>query len=111
MSVRAMSEVWNRELPAAVLPTALALADHADHEGRNAYPSVGLLAWKTSASRRTVQRHLRELEALGFIYSAGYSGGGHGRATRYHFDFEKVPQKDPWEPAVDARRLERRATQ
>lgn len=96
MSVRAITEVWSREVPARLLTTALALADHADHEGRNTYPSVSLLAWKTGADRRTVQRHLRELEATGFIFAAGYPKGGHGRATRYHFDFEKLPQKPPY---------------
>lgn len=96
MSVRAITEVWSREVPPRLLTTALALADHADHEGRNAFPSVGLLAWKTRASRRTVQRHLRELEATGFIYATGYAGGGFGRATRYAFDFEKLEMKPPY---------------
>lgn len=95
MSVRAISEVWNREVPGPLMLTALALADHADHDGRNTYPSVGLLAWKTGQSRRTVQRHLRALEASGFIEPAGYPNGGHGRATRYHFNFEKVGLKPP----------------
>lgn len=93
MSVRAMTEVWGREVPNPYMLTALALADHADHDGRNAYPSVGLLAWKTGQSRRSIQRHLRALEASGFIYAAGYPKGGHGRATRYHFDFDKIGRK------------------
>lgn len=97
MSVRAIAEVWARQVPRRLLTTALALADHADHDGRNAFPSVGLIAWKTTADRRTVQRHLRDLEALGFIYPAGYAKGGHGRATRYHFDFDALPPKPPHE--------------
>lgn len=96
MSVRAIAEVWNREVPTSHLLTALALADHADHEGRNAFPSVRLLAWKTGQSRRTVQRHLRALEASGFIEAAGYPKGGHGRATRYHFNFDKIGEKPPY---------------
>lgn len=93
MSVRAMTEVWSRDLPATVILTALALADHADHDGCNAYPSVRLLAWKTSQSRRTVQRHLRDLAAAGFIVADAWPRGGHGHATRYHFDFAAVPEK------------------
>lgn len=89
-----MAEVWSLQLPGRVVLTALALADHADHDGRNAYPSVALLAWKTGHDRRTIQRHLRELEALGLIRPIGYAKGGHGRATRYVFDFEAVPAKD-----------------
>lgn len=93
MSVRAMSEVWARQVPPNLRLVALALADHADHDGRNAHPGVDLLAWKTDLDRRTVQRHLRALEALGLIEAAAYAGGGYGRATLYHFNFDKVPIK------------------
>lgn len=92
-----MTEVWSRDLPSGTVLTALALADHADHDGRNAFPGVGLLSWKTGHSRRTVQRHLRTLEDAGFIEAQGYATGGHQRATRYAFNFEKCPPKTPRE--------------
>lgn len=68
MSVRAMTHVWDlRGLSDTQRLVALALADHADHDGRNAYPSVDTLALKTELHRRTVQRALADLVARGIL--------------------------------------------
>ena len=45
----------------------LALADFADDAGGNVFPSVDKMAEKTRASRRTVQRNLRQLVADGVL--------------------------------------------
>ncbi|MFJ5984509.1 helix-turn-helix domain-containing protein [Lentzea sp. NPDC092896] len=45
----------------------LGLANHADSEGRNAFPSVERLAGYTRLSERSVQYALRDLEELGLI--------------------------------------------
>lgn len=62
-----MSEVWNLDLQATQKLVLLAMADHADDEGGNAYPSVARLAEKCSVDPRTVQRTLRALEASGLL--------------------------------------------
>lgn len=67
MSIKLMSQVWESDLPSEQKYTLLALADYANDDGENVYPSVGTLARKTSLSPRTVQRHLRALEADGLI--------------------------------------------
>jgi len=54
----------------------LALADHANDEGRGAYPSLDRLAKKTSLSRRTVQRALDALIKLNIIKCVGASEYG-----------------------------------
>lgn len=51
----------------------LVLADRADHEGRNAYPSVGSIAEYARCGRSTVHRALRDLEADGHIIREGVS--------------------------------------
>lgn len=43
------------------------LADHADPYGRGAWPSVARLARMTGQSDRSVIRHLKALEAAGYI--------------------------------------------
>src|SRR5690606_17790005 len=46
---------------------AIALADHAEHDGTKVYPSVKVLAEKTELCERTVQYKLRELESCGLL--------------------------------------------
>lgn len=52
--------------PSLVAPLA-ALAENADDEGRQAYPSQALLAYKTRKTDRGVRKDLVELERLGLI--------------------------------------------
>lgn len=56
-----LGHVWDLDLPANKLLVLLALADHADHNGENAYPSADLIAWKTGYSERQVRRILQSL--------------------------------------------------
>ncbi|MYW94200.1 helix-turn-helix domain-containing protein [Amycolatopsis rubida] len=48
----------------------IGLADHADPEGRNAFPSLTTLTVYTRLSERSVRYALRNLEQLGLIRSA-----------------------------------------
>lgn len=56
-----MGRVWEMDLPPNKLLVMLALADHADHDGENIYPSQTTVAEKTGYSARSVRRILREL--------------------------------------------------
>ncbi len=40
----------------------LALVEHADNDGRNAFPSIERLAWLARCSVRTAQRTLNKLD-------------------------------------------------
>lgn len=103
-----MGLVWGLDLPKPLKFTLLALADHADHDGGNARPSVGLLAWKTGDDRRTIQRHLRDLEALHLIEPASTTRGGLvrsgpgaglvGKATVYQLTLWNGVKLSPFEP-------------
>jgi hypothetical protein len=62
MSGKIMGKVWDLDLPHNQLLVLLSLADHADHEGNNVFPSLGLTAWKTGYSEQQVRRVLRALE-------------------------------------------------
>ncbi|MFC3060037.1 helix-turn-helix domain-containing protein [Paenirhodobacter populi] len=67
MSVKIMSAVFDSEI---LNPTErlilLALADHADDEGR-CYPSINRLCQRTGLSCRTVQVNIRRMQADGYI--------------------------------------------
>lgn len=54
----------------------LALADHANDEGKSAYPSLSLLQIKTSLSRPTLIACLDAMEYHGYISREGVSGRG-----------------------------------
>ena len=78
-----MSDVWRLDLPTVEKLVLLALADHADDDGRSAYPSVARLAYKTSLTPRSVQRVLRRLEDQNLIVAVAHASGGRGKATEY----------------------------
>lgn len=67
MSVRMMGKVWELDLPQPLKLLALALADVADDEGGNIYPSKAFIAWKVGAHPKTIQRQLATLEELGIV--------------------------------------------
>ena len=66
MSVRAMSAVWEKSaMKGAPLLLLLAIADHANDRGHDAYPSIGTLRKKVRLDERQVRRIIRLLEAFG----------------------------------------------
>lgn len=67
MSIRIMSQVFEIE---GLGPThrliLLALADHADDQGR-CYPSIARLCQRTGLKERAVQSNLRDLQTTGYV--------------------------------------------
>jgi len=81
MSVRIMSIVWDSQLGPNEKLVLLALADFANDNGENAWPSVATIAQKTSLGERTVQRKLIEMIQSGLITRDGRGPRG---TNRYH---------------------------
>src|SRR5262245_34554935 len=75
MSAKIMGRVWDLDLPHAEMLVLLAMADHADHNGENIRPAVGLIAWKTGYSERQVHRIMRDLTKSGLIELTGMELG------------------------------------
>jgi DNA-binding transcriptional ArsR family regulator len=76
MSRRARDWAWScRGLTLALRCILLALAEHADEEGR-CWPSLTRLAALTEADRRTVTRGLAALEARALVARARRPGKG-----------------------------------
>lgn len=84
MSIKIMSAVFERyPNGGGEMLLALALADHADEDGNNIFPSVKQLAAKTRQSERTVQYQLRRMEESGWLLRVGYGDGGRSQTTEY----------------------------
>lgn len=101
MSVKAMSRAWELDLPHAERLVLLAMVDHADHEGRNIYSSISLIAWKTSYSERQVQRSIRALVDAGILVLEA-AGGGRGTTNVYMIDLEAGTLKPPFNRGGDS---------
>ncbi|MGY1490736.1 helix-turn-helix domain-containing protein [Methylobacillus pratensis] len=84
MSVLMMAQVFKRYPNGdGEMLLALAIADHADDEGENIYPSVKTLAEKTRQSERTVQRYLRKMVEIGWLIPVWENTGGRGKTSEY----------------------------
>lgn len=73
---------------ATLKAVAVALADHASHDGSKVFPSIGLISRKIELSERTVQRALRKLEALGVLRVVRAGGSGPGNTREWAFDVD-----------------------
>ena len=80
MSVKAQALVWDLDCPRQYenlmfKPShkyvLIAYADHADHHGKNIWPSVPTISRKTGLDERSVQRLTRDLEEMGLLIEDG----------------------------------------
>lgn len=97
MSVKVMGKVWDLDLPHNKLIVLLAMADHADHEGNNVFPSQGLIAWKTGYSIdqvRRIQRALVNDKLLKVESSAP------GKPIKYSIDLTMGKLKPAYTPGI-----------
>lgn len=94
MSGKISGMVWDLDLPHAQMLVLLAMADHADHEGRNIYPSIGLIAWKCGYSDRQVQRIIKDLVDIGVLAVQAESTAN--RPTTYNVNISAAPKKAPY---------------
>lgn len=82
MSVKVTSWVWEHSRSrGAQRLVLLCIADHANDDGLEAFPSLARLARKTGMTERGVQKAIQSLIALGELQVT--MGGGRGRSNRY----------------------------
>lgn len=100
MSGKMMGLVWDLDLPHQQQLVLLAMADHADHEGKRIFPSIGLLAWKTGYSDRQVRRIVKDLIDSGIVVlvKSGYKNGG---ANLYALNLAAGKLKEPYRSRDD----------
>lgn len=98
MSVKIMGLVWDCDLPKEQKYVLLAYADHADHDGRNIYPSYGRVAWKTGYSRRSIIRFTQELALKKILIP---DGDGPNNVHRWRINVHRLPQRADYRPGDD----------
>lgn len=94
MSIKVMALIYEADLPRDEKTILQAYADHADPSGRNIFPAVERIAWKTSYCERSVQRITRKLEERGVLVPDGV--GPHG-TNRYRIPLEALPKRPSYE--------------
>ena len=111
MSLRAITWAWSLDIrnPTQKL-VLMALCDHVDEQGV-CWPSVNLIAERAGCTRRTAQRHLRDLEHAGIIESIPHHrNDGSQTSNRYRVimswggvmgDTGGVTPVTPHEPSVE----------
>ena len=73
MSIRLMSMVFeNEKLSSTEKLIMLALADHANDEGKSIYPSQSTVSRKTGLARGTVNKHIQSLIDKEYLWDKGY---------------------------------------
>lgn len=107
MSIQLMTLARKSALPTNTKFVLLALADWADDNGMNCYPSIYELSEYMTCSERTVQRLLRELEEGEWIAVVGNANGG-GSSRHYALNVAKLEKVAEVEHARREAEKERR---
>jgi hypothetical protein len=91
VSIKVMTFVWEA-FPGSggELIVLLAMADYADDEGGNIYPSVPTLAKKSRMSDRGVQKVLRGLQDVGWIELVAEAENEKSRAREYRIPWRQL---------------------
>lgn len=85
-----MTTVWGLKLPTNRKMVLLKLADHCDHEGRNAFPSVGRISRESGLGERTVQVILKEFVDQGALEVTDNEQGGRGKMRVFRICIDRL---------------------
>lgn len=110
MSIALMTLARKTALPTNEKFVLMALADWADDNGTNCWPSIYELSEYLTCSERTVQRLLRDLEQGGWIAVVGNHNGG-GTSRHYALNVPKMDEAAKVEHARRAAEKERRRSE
>jgi hypothetical protein len=102
MSDKTKGRIWEIDLPHNEKWVLLALADHADHQGRNIYPGHDLIAYKTDLHEKTVVRLVQRLLARGILRLADPARRP-SPSNPYHIEWSACTFKPPFERAERGR--------
>lgn len=87
MSIRAMTVVWSSSLESTKKLVCLCMADFADDNGGNIFPTMQTIASKSSISVRTAQRIIHSLVEDGIVRPEGSTSRG---VPRYRLVFSAL---------------------
>ena len=96
MSLRLMVQVMDGvEVTRPQQAVLLAMADHANDEGKNCFPSVDRIAWKSGYKPRAVEDIMRGLRQAKIIVEVAPARAK--KPTEYEIRLENAPMKKPFE--------------
>jgi hypothetical protein len=95
MSGKIAGQCWDLKIPHNEMTVLQVMANYADDEGNNIYPSVGLIAWKADYDERTVQRIIAKLLTRGLLILQ-QPARGRGHPAVYAVRVEAGPFKGPY---------------
>ncbi len=95
MSIKLMSQAWEKKLSGNNQLVALVLADYANDDGV-CWPSLQVVAWKVGCNERTVRRAIEALVGMGAITKQRRFQ----KSAVYTLDFSNIPDK-AGKPSVD----------
>ena len=98
MSAKHMGLVFELDLPHEEAWILMALANHAEKDGTNAYPSVARLQHETGFSLRKVTAALGRLETAGIIECAERNAAT-GRSNVWTLHLDRAPRKPAFQAA------------
>ena len=93
MSIKLMTAVFDSALEKAEKVVALSYADHADDRGKNIFPSIEYMAWKTGYSERSVQRATNALVEKSILIPDGTGPNG---TNRWQMIAKNLPERPPF---------------
>jgi hypothetical protein len=102
VSVKAMTRVWELDLPHARQAVLLVMADHGNDDGASIFPSAGLIGWKAGYSKRQVQRIIDGMEADGLLIRVADARGY--RPTEYRIGWDAATEKPEYEASKKGRK-------
>lgn len=97
MSVRLLNQAFGLDLESGLKFVVCALADTADDESGELWPTVAFVAWKTCQSERQVQRAIKYLRDAGALLIVDREGGGRRRSVYYRLDLDALPRLEPFQ--------------
>ena len=109
MSFTLLTQVWQLKLSPRQQHVLLAMADYADDDGRNCFPSQPRLAWKTGYTTKTIQRTIPELIAIGVVKVM--RAATNKAPPRYQLCLDMVEIKAPFRSEYDESRVDNLSTQ
>ena len=95
MSAKVSGLIWDLAIQRTAKIVLLRLADHGNDQGKSIFPGMESLADSTDADERTVQRILRDLEALGVLRDVGEVKYGRGKTRGWHLDLAALKRTFP----------------
>lgn len=96
MSGLLAGKVWQSALAPHLKPLAATLADIADDDGSNIYPTFEYVAWRLGSSVRKVQRGMEALLSEDLQVLELVTPAGHYRSAEYRLIEDRLPKRPKW---------------